>query len=68
MITGRKMDMKDQLKDIPIDQVGLNLQIPQTIGELLKTSRLRGKKQGKRWYIPEGNLQAYFEEEPLENE
>ena len=33
------------------------------VKEVLKTGRLRGKKQGKRWYIPEGNLQAYFEED-----
>jgi len=39
---------------------------PRTIRQLLKDGRLRGKKQGKRWFVPEVNLQAYFEEEPQE--
>jgi excisionase family DNA binding protein len=43
------------------DKTGLH---PRTIRELLKGGRLRGKKQGKRWYVPEKNLQAFFEEEP----
>jgi excisionase family DNA binding protein len=41
---------------------------PRTICEFLKSGRLRGKKQGKRWYVSEENLQAYFEEEPRVNE
>jgi len=38
------------------------------VRELLKSGRLRGKKQGKRCYAPEKHLQAYFEEEPQVNE
>jgi hypothetical protein len=42
------IDIKDQLKDIPIDQVAERL--------------------GKRWYVPEKNLQAFFDEETQEGE
>jgi hypothetical protein len=47
------------------DKTGMH---PRTIHKLLKAGKLRGKKQGKRWYVSEKNLQAYFEEEPQENE
>jgi len=41
---------------------------PQTVRDLLGDGRLKGKKQGKRWYVSERNLQLYFDEEPQENE
>lgn len=47
------------------DKTGIH---PRTIRELLKAGKLKGKKQGKRWYVSERSLQAYFEEEPQENE
>lgn len=34
-----------------------------TVTRLLKAGKLKGTKQGKRWYVPEKNLQAYFEGE-----
>lgn len=37
---------------------------PRTIQRLLKAGILRGKKQGKRWYVSERNLQAYFDADP----
>lgn len=42
------------------DKTGIH---PRTIRELLKAGKLRGRKQGRRWYVSEQNLQAYFEEE-----
>ena len=47
------------------DKTGIH---KRTIRELLKVGRLRGKKQGKRWYVPEKNLQAFFDEETQEAE
>lgn len=41
---------------------------PKTVREVLKSGKLRGRKQGKRWYVSETNLQAFFEEEPQVNE
>ena len=42
------MDIKDQFKGIPIDQVAEGLE--------------------KRWYIPDTNLQAHFDEKPQGDE
>lgn len=39
-----------------------------TIQRMLKAGRLKGRKQGKRWFILEKNLQAFFDEEPQEDE
>jgi hypothetical protein len=39
-----------------------------TIREHLKVGRLRGKKQSKRWYVPEQNFQDFFDEEPQGDE
>jgi excisionase family DNA binding protein len=38
-----------------------------TIRIMLKEGRLRGKKQGKRWYVPEKNLQDFFDGETQGN-
>ena len=47
------------------DKTGIHIR---TIRIMLKAGRLKGKKQGKRWYVPEKNLQAFFDEEPQEAE
>lgn len=39
-----------------------------TVRELLKSGKLKGKKQGKRWYVSERNLQAFFDSEPQSDE
>ena len=47
------------------DKTGIHTR---TIRIMLKAGRLKGRKQGKRWYIPEKNLQAFFDEETPGNE
>lgn len=37
----------------------LNLHI-NTVRDLLRTGKVRGKKLAKRWYVPEQALEAYF--------
>jgi excisionase family DNA binding protein len=38
-----------------------------TVQRLLKAGALIGKKQGKRWYVSEQNLQAYFDADSQSN-
>jgi hypothetical protein len=34
------------------------------IRDMIKTGRIKGHKQGRRYYVSEGNLQAFFEGVP----
>ncbi len=33
-----------------------------TVRQLLREGRLKGRKLGKRWYVTEAGLRAYFED------
>ena len=47
------------------EKTGMNIRY---IRDMIKTGRLKGHKQGRRWYVSERNPQAFFEGETQANQ
>lgn len=47
------------------EKTGMNIRY---IRDMIKNGRLKGHKQGRRWYVSERNLQTFFEGEPQAKE